>query len=688
MVRRHTQKWDVIMDMSGISVRTEFPRQVREIENTWIPMPDGVKLAARIWLPEDAEMDSVPAILEYLPYRKRDGTVERDHLTHPYFAGHGYAGVRVDMRGTGDSEGVCLGEYLQQEQDDALAVIAWLANQPWCSGSVGMIGISWGGFNGLQVAALQPPALKAIITLCSTDDRYADDIHFMGGAVLTDKLAWGATAFAIANTPPDPAIVGEDRWRKMWVERLNANGLWMMDWFRHQRRDAFYEHGSICEDWSSLKTPVYAIGGWADGYTNPIFRMMEKLPGLKKALIGPWAHKYPHFATPGPRIGFLQECLRWWDQHLKGINTCIMDEPMIRAWVQEPIEPSAYHTTRPGRWVAETGWQGSAKLTLSFYPSGDALADEPGSEPILISSPENAGWTAPSWCQYGADPDGPLDQNGETGFMTTFESAPFKEDTDLLGFPIFCAEIECNQAQANIAAVLSLITPDGTATMVSFGVLNLTHRQSHLDPEPMTVGVAEAVSVQLNACGQRIPKGCRLRLALSSAYWPVIWPAQKKATLTLLPGTARLDLPIRQKSENDAELAPFPEPESAGPLRKETLSEGSYVRTRTIDYVTGSEIFERYSDTGSERHLHTDLTVRYTARETFEIHPDDPNSAMGRCSWTKSYSRGDWSALVEAEVSVKALADVWRIESLLKTSDAKGIVSERQWSEDIARDLV
>ena len=188
--------------MDDIAVRTDFPRKVREIENTWIQMPDGVRLAARIWLPDDADDDPVPAILEYLPYRKRDGTVERDHLTHPYFAGHGYASVRVDMRGTGDSEGLCLGEYLQQEQDDALAVIDWLTRQDWCSGAVGMIGISWGGFNGLQVAARQPDARKAGVTICSTDDRYADDIHFMGGAILTDKLCWGATAFSIAMTPP------------------------------------------------------------------------------------------------------------------------------------------------------------------------------------------------------------------------------------------------------------------------------------------------------------------------------------------------------------------------------------------------------------------------------------------------------------------------------------------------------
>jgi len=188
---------------------TTFPRQVKEIENIWIPLSDGVRLAARLWLPEDAEAKPVPAILEYLPYRKRDGTTVRDALTHPYFAGHGYAAIRVDMRGNGDSEGLLFDEYTKQEQDDAIEVIEWLTKQKWCSGSVGMIGISWGGFNGLQVAARKPPALKAIVTLCSTDDRYQDDIHYKGGCVINEHMAWAATMFAYSSRPPDPALVGD-----------------------------------------------------------------------------------------------------------------------------------------------------------------------------------------------------------------------------------------------------------------------------------------------------------------------------------------------------------------------------------------------------------------------------------------------------------------------------------------------
>lgn len=666
-------------------VRTDFPRKVRELENVWIPMPDGVRLAARIWLPEDADDDPVPAILEYLPYRKRDGTVRRDHLTHPYFAGFGYAGVRVDMRGTGDSEGVCLGEYLLQEQDDAVAVIDWLAAQPWCAGKVGMIGISWGGFNGLQVAARRPSALGAVITLCSTDDRYADDIHFMGGCCLTDKLAWGATAFTIANTPPDPEIVGE-RWLDMWKERIESNGLWMLDWFRHQRRDAFYAHGSICENYGNVEVPVYAVGGWADGYTNAIFRMMERLKCPRKALIGPWAHKYPHFATPGPRIGFLQECLRWWDQHLKGVDTGVMDEPMVRAWIQDPAPPSAEHNMRPGRWVAEPDFVSPGGAPRSWFPSAGDLRDVDQCATLVLASPENAGWTAPSWCAYGVDPDGAIDQNGEAGLMTVFETEPISEDIDLLGFPMLYARASADAPQANLAATLSAVDSRGRAALISFGVLNLTHAKSHAAPEPLAPGAPVSIQLQLNACGQRIAKGQKLRLGLSTAYWPVIWPSQSSVTVTL--EQPRLDLPLRAPCALDDQLAPFREAEGALPLETETLSEWAYRRARQIDYATGVETFERISDSGEDLHKHTGIATRSTTSEVFSIHPSDPNTASGRCKWTKSFARGGWRAEVETEVTVQALAQAWRVAARLTARQGDELVAEREWREDIARDHV
>lgn len=665
--------------MPDIPVRTDFPHQVREIENTWIPMPDGTLLAARIWLPEDAEDHPVPAILEYLPYRKRDGTVERDHLTHPYFAGFGYAGVRVDMRGTGDSEGICHGEYLLQEQDDCLAVIDWLAAQPWCSGQVGMIGISWGGFNGLQVAARRPAALGAVISLCSTDDRYADDIHFMGGALLVEKLGWGATAFAIAHTPPDPAIVGE-RWRDMWLERLENNGLWLLDWFRHQHRDEFYAHGSICERYEDIEVPVYLVGGWADGYTNTIFRMLENLRCPRKGLVGPWAHKYPHFALPGPRIGFLQECLRWWDQHLKGIDTGIMREPQLSAWLQHPVSPASHFEFRSGHWVTLSEWTGNSDMIEAQLLNEDSGKDEANSS-VIVSAPENTGHTAGNWCGYGQMPDAPVDQSAEAG-LVCLETEPLEEDLDLLGFPVFSAEVASNVPQANLIAVLSEVLEDGKATRISYGVLNLTHRLSHAVPEPLPDGPVP-VRVKLNACGQRIGKGNRLRLALTNAYWPIIWPSQTKVKLRLT--NLKLDLPL---SCGDVDEVQFNEPEGAAPLETETLSNGAFERRRSIDYVSGTETYEILSDTGLERHLHTGLEVQDSSHECYTIHPDDPNSAVGKCTWTKRYSRHQWYANVAVSVTVRALQSTWQIDATLNASDAQGVVADKTWSETIARDLV
>ncbi|HKK29968.1 MAG TPA: CocE/NonD family hydrolase, partial [Alphaproteobacteria bacterium] len=332
-----------------------FPLPVIEEANVFIPLVDGTQLAARIWRPEESARRPVPAILEYIPYRKRFGTAARDEVTHPYLAGHGYACVRVDLRGSGESDGVLEDEYLPQELNDGVEVIAWLAEQDWCDGNVGMMGISWGGFNGLQIAALQPPALKAIVTLCSTDDRYADDIHHMGGCLLSDNLSWASVMFAYNSLPPDPALVG-DRWREMWMERMRGSGLWLEKWLEHQRRDDYWKHGSINEDYGAVQCPVYAVSGWADGYSNAVFRLLANLEVPRRGLIGPWSHRYPHFGVPGPAIDFLRDMLRWWDQWLKGIETGVMKEPMLRAWMQESVPPTASYMHRPGRWVGEPAW--------------------------------------------------------------------------------------------------------------------------------------------------------------------------------------------------------------------------------------------------------------------------------------------------------------------------------------------
>ena len=325
----------------------DLPHKVKKIEHFWITLKDGCRLAARMWLPADAESKPVPAVLEYIPYRKRDGTRGRDEPMHGYFAGHGYAAIRVDMRGSGESDGVLQDEYLQLELDDAVEVIDWITRQPWCDGKVGMMGKSWGGFNCLQVAAMRPKSLKAVLSVCSTDDRYADDIHYMGGCLLNDNHWWGDIMLAYQARPADPALFGEG-WRDNWLKRLNEMPFWPAIWMKHPARDDYWRHGSICEDYGAIQCPVMLIGGWADAYTNAIPRMLEHLKVPRRAIIGPWAHIYPHDGLPGPAIGFLQEAVKWWDHWLKGAKNGVMDGPMLWAWLEDSARPTTTATYRDG----------------------------------------------------------------------------------------------------------------------------------------------------------------------------------------------------------------------------------------------------------------------------------------------------------------------------------------------------
>lgn len=357
---------------------TSFPHEITVDENVWIPMRDGVRLAAKIWRPVSSDDEPVPGILEYIPYRKRDLTAARDSIHHPYLAGHGYACVRVDLRGTGESGGVLADEYLEQEHLDAEEVLEWISAQPWCTGRTGMMGISWGGFNSLQVAARKPPSLGAIVISSFTDDRYSDDMHYMGGALLSDNIAESATMFAYATLPPDPALVG-DRWREMWLERLENCSLWVGNWLEHQRRDEYWTRASVCENYSGVQVPVLASSGWADGYSNAVARLLGNLDVPRKGLIGPWSHRYPHLGEPGPAIGYLQEVVRWWDHWLKDVDNGVMDGPMLRTWMQESVPPSTAYDDRPGRWVGEPSWP-SPHVEPTEFPLAPHRIGSPGEE--------------------------------------------------------------------------------------------------------------------------------------------------------------------------------------------------------------------------------------------------------------------------------------------------------------------
>lgn len=663
---------------------------VRIIQHIWIPLPDGCRLAARVWLPVDAGENPVPAILEYVPYRKNDATVERDAQIHPYFARHGYASLRVDMRGSGDSDGLLLGEYLPQELDDAAAVLGWLEQQPWCSGAAGMMGKSWGGFNSLQVAALRPPQLRAVISVCSTDDRYANDVHYMGGCVLaSDMLSWASTMLAYNARPPDPAVVG-DAWREVWLERLEQTPHFIEAWLRHQRRDAFWKQGSVCEDYTAIDCPVYMVGGWADAYTDAVLRFLSGYRGPRKGLIGPWPHAYPHDAVPGPAIGFLQECVRWWDHWLKGERSGIMDEPMLRVWMQEPVDPRPAHAVRPGRWVAEPVWPAPSIEPVRRFMNLRGLTTTP--DPAAdrrVAGNEESGSDAGNWICWGRPTDGPPDQRREDALALCFDSEPLEDGFEILGSPAVVLQLSADQPRAVVCVRLCEVDSDGTSLLVSRGVLNLTHRVDHETPVDLTPGTSEPVRVELKAVAHSFRRGHLLRVAVTPAYWPWLWPASKPVTLTLTCGEAStLELPVRPDQDRDRELGEFGPPECGPPLAVSRLPSPPSRRELRIDVGSGRrEIVSDFDFFGSRR-LADGLCYRESAQDRFAITPGDPLSAEAHSRWRIAIDRGDWHTRVETVSTMTATADAFTVTNLVDAYEGDRRVFSKARSSVFPRDGV
>ena len=650
------------------------------IEDMGIHMPDGCRLSARVWRPTDANETPVPVILEYLPYRKRDGTIARDSLTHPYFAQRGYACVRVDMRGNGDSQGIMEDEYTEQELSDGEAVIAWLAAQPWCNGSVGMMGISWGGFNGLQLAERAPDALKAVITLCSTVDRYADDIHYKGGCLLNENMGWGSTMWAYSSRPPDPMLVGDD-WRDMWLQRLQAEPYLPITWLNHQTRDAYWRHGSVCENYGGIRAAVLAVGGWGDAYKNAVPQLVEHLSAPVKGIVGPWVHKYPHFAAPEPRIGFLQEALRWWDRWLKGIDTGVENDPAYSVYLMDGVRPQTWYEHRPGRWVNEPDWPMGPMLQQFQFATNNQLADTATALADIVASPQDCGMDGGEYCAIWLGPEQPGDQRADDAKSLCYTSGPMETDVDIIGAPTVTITFQSDQPQAQIAVRLNHIHADGAATRITYGVMNLTHLAGHDQVRELEPGKTYQVDVALDHIAYRLPQGDRLRVSVSTSYWPLLWPMPHAATLTVTQGT--LHLPISQHGENAERV--FPDPDATPAWQTQTLRPANNERRRETDLKTGITRLEIIDDFGCVQDADHGLIIEGVAREWWDIHPDDPLSARGKSHWTERRARGDWDTRTETYATMWADQTHFHISARLEAYENDRLIFEKDIADSVPR---
>ncbi|HEY3248827.1 MAG TPA: CocE/NonD family hydrolase [bacterium] len=497
-----------------------------DVQPLMIPTRDGTALSANLFRPRtDAR---VPCVVEYTPYRKDDFRGAARDFGHFYFAQRGIASVQLDVRGTGDAEGTVTDEYqYPQEQLDGYDALEWLAAQPWCTGRTGLWGTSYAGFTAFQIAQLQPPSLGAIAPIYATDDRYTDDMHFCGGA-LNGWSVIGSYALGMVTRnalPPYPELAGAG-WRTRWINRLDGNAPWLIRWIEEQL-DGPYWRSTLARRYDRVRVPTLIIGGWADFYVNSAVRWMAHLTVPRKLIMGPWPHTPPDAAVPGPRIDFLHEITRWWKEWLLGEPTGITREPPVTVFIQTS-RPPGIPDTAPGFWRFEDELPPRRTQEQRWYVHRGALSpDEPRDAQVAeYESVPVVGFADVRWD----------DQRGNDEFSLLYTSEPLAHDLEILGFPRAALHISADTPVAFCAVRLCDVAPDGTSTLVTKGLLNATRRRGMDRADPLVPGEVYELNIELHAASWIFPQGHRVRVSISGADFPEVWPAPQPGVLRVHSG--------------------------------------------------------------------------------------------------------------------------------------------------------
>lgn len=667
-----------------VTAAPNAPR-LRHVEHVWVPMPDGVRLSASLWLPLDCEAKPCPAVLEFIPYRKRDHTATRDWGIHGFLAEQGFAGVRVDMRGSGDSEGL---DDAAEAYDDAVAILAWLAAQPWCDGNLGMIGLSWGGINALLAAERKPPGLKAVVATAFSYDRFSVGMGRKNGCILNENLAWVAACTGFTSRPPDPAVVG-DAWREMWLARLRNMTEYAPANLGQQRRDAAWDRNRL-HDPKAIEAAFCMFSGQADSnYAQTLPHLMEHLAVPRRATLGPWCHKYPHQVQPGPAIDFLGEATDFFDHHLRG-GPAPEDRPPFIAFLSEDVPALEFYPTAPGRWVGVEGWPPREPQFQAWHLAQSRLQDDaPSAAALSHCSAQTVGLVSGEvmpWFAYAPGAELPGDQRADDGGSLCFDTAPLAADLDTLGAPELEIEIEVDRPTAFLISRICDVKPDGTSVRVNLGIHNLAHREDSRNPTVLEPGKRHRLRLKLDVKGYRFKAGHRIRLALSTSYWPLVWPAPEPVTLTVHLGPSRLHLPLLTGVITPDGWAPFGPPRS-GPLpARSEVAPVRRARRIETDVAARETVLTIEEENGAYRLDDIDWTVASSARETYRIAADDPLTARVDILLRWRFSRGDWAVSTETEVTMTHDRDALhcRVRLAAKEGEAQVFESDKHWA--FARD--
>ena len=504
-----------------------------EHRHVFITVADGTRLAAQLWLPE---VQPAPVALEALPYRMDDLTASYTGEYERLCEEGGLAVCRLDIRGTGSSSGIATDEYTAAELDDICQVIAWLAEQEWSNGRVGMYGTSWSGFNSLQVACLDPPALGAIAPIYASDDRYTDDVHYMGGAVKAlDLIDWPLYMVNMNALPPVPAVFGEG-WREEWAKRIDGVEPWLLNWFEQQTDGPYWRHGSVRPDYARITCATMIVAGWADGYTNIALRGFEALTCPKRVILGPWGHQSTATARPGPHIDLIPELIRWFRHHLADEENGVDAEPPIAVFARRSTKPDPDLALMNGEWRSEATWPAERLMEHVLQPEGEGL------ETIHVRGDVGrAAWIS---CAGGGPWGLPADQRFDDALSLTFDWDLSEADLDVMGHPRVKLTVTSQVPVAYLSVRLCDVFPDGASALAGRGILNLTHRNGSTNPIALEPGVPTPIEIELEATSWIFEEGHRVRLALSGADWPNTWPPPSGAPLQVERSSVELILPV------------------------------------------------------------------------------------------------------------------------------------------------
>jgi predicted acyl esterase len=659
------------------------PRYGIEMREAWIPMPDGVRLAADLFVPSGGRAgERFPVLLEYLPYRKTEAR-GRNYALYSYFVRRGYLVARVDIRGTGNSEGRLIPyEYSDQENADGDSVIAWLASQPFSTGKVGMFGVSWGGFNSIHMAMRNPPALKAIIAVDATDDLYEDDVHFMDGMIHVDSWEMSQDLWNLLPGAPDFRI--DDAY---FANRFDTPP-WMLTYKRQQRYGPFWKRTTLKERYDAIRTPTFVIGGFYDGYRDSVPRMLEHLRAPVKAIVGPWSHAFPHDAYPRPQIEWRHEAVRWFDQWLKGRDTGITREPRFAVFVRRWHPPGPVLEEAPGEWRYEEGWPIARIRERTLHPQPNHTLAEtvpPRTEHRLRNVPTSAIEAAGPVMWFG---DVAPDQRPTDAWSLVYDTDPLAEDVEILGLPKALLEVSADAPLAQWYARLTDVAPDGTVTLVASAGRNGAHRESSEDPKAIERGRVFPLEIEMHFTSWTFPRGHRVRLAVHNTHWPMLWPSPYPVTTTLYLGTAtRVVLPVVPFEERlrPQFLPPAEDPKLAGygTLKEETTSgygEISRIERDVARHAT------RVTALNSGASQYPWGETRYDETIVHEAQDDRPEIASVRGEHRIEVKLKDRTLAFESRITFRSDAEKFYYSGTRRLLKDGTLVREKAWEDTIPRD--